>query len=170
MNLHPLVEPGWLNAILPELILSAGGMLVILWGAFRPMWKEQLAPLAIVILTIASWAERGVVGGTYFGGTYEISPITRVFDITFFVATMLVTLLARDYLIASVAADSLAVPREDGPTLAAEPPEPAPPVPVCSRPSPVTSSSNMTPNLVQPTDTLNPHRQIRPNLWMNRAA
>src|SRR5213075_2070910 len=34
----------------------------------------------------------------YFGGTYEISPITRVFDITFFVATMLVTLLARDYL------------------------------------------------------------------------
>ena len=98
MTLHPLVEPGWLNAILPEMILSAGGMLIILWGAFRPNWKEQLAPMAILILTIASWAERGVVGGTFFGGTYEISPITRVFDITFFIATMLVTLLARDYL------------------------------------------------------------------------
>jgi NADH-quinone oxidoreductase subunit N len=98
MTLHPLVEAGWLNAILPELILSAGGMLIILWGAFRPNSKEPLAPMAILILTIASWAERGVIGGTFFGGTYEISPITRVFDITFFIATMLVTLLARDYL------------------------------------------------------------------------
>jgi NADH-quinone oxidoreductase subunit N len=98
MTLHPLVEAGWVNAILPELILSAGGMLIILWSAFRPNWKEQLAPMAILILTIASWAERGVIGGTYFGGTYEISPITRLFDITFFIATMLVTLLARDYL------------------------------------------------------------------------
>src|SRR5438874_3784300 len=98
IELHPLVEQGWLNAILPEVILSVGGMLIILWDAFRPDWKEQLAPLSIIILTLASWAERGVIGGTFFGGTYEISPITRVFDITFFIATMLVTLLARDYL------------------------------------------------------------------------
>ena len=98
IDLHPLVEPGWVNAILPELILSAGGMLIILWDAFLPEWKESLAPLTVLILTVASWGERAVIGGTFFGGTYEISPITRVFDITFFIATMLVTLLARDYL------------------------------------------------------------------------
>src|SRR5438045_369763 len=98
MTLHPLVEPGWMNAILPELILSIGGMVLILWDAFFKQAKGMLAPIAIITLSAASWAERLVHGGTYFGGTYEISPITRVFDITFFVATMLVTLLARDYL------------------------------------------------------------------------
>ena len=28
MNLNPLLEPGWVNAILPELILSIGGFTV----------------------------------------------------------------------------------------------------------------------------------------------
>src|SRR5437868_11211907 len=98
MTLHPLVEPGWMNAILPELILCIGGMVLILWDAFFKNAKGTLAPLAIIALSAASWAERAVIGGTYFGGTYEISPITRVFDITFFIASMLVTLLARDYL------------------------------------------------------------------------
>ena len=98
MNLQPLVEPGWVNAILPELILCVGGMLLILWDAFAPLAKPALAPIAIVTLTVAAWAEKAVIGGTFFGGTYEISLITRVFDITFFLATMLATLFARDYL------------------------------------------------------------------------
>src|SRR5205814_6557753 len=80
------------------LILSIAGMILILVDAFAPRAKGVLAPLAIVLVTFAAWSENLVKGGTYFGGTYEISPITRVFDITFFVATMLVTLLARDYL------------------------------------------------------------------------
>jgi NADH-quinone oxidoreductase subunit N len=96
--LHPLIEPGWLNAILPEVILSCGAMLLILVTAFTPRTKSVLAPLTIVLLTGAAWAEKFVHGGTFFGGTYEISPITRVFDITFFLATMLAALFARDYL------------------------------------------------------------------------
>jgi len=98
MNLHPLIEPGWVNAILPELILSAGAMLLILVDAFAPKAKGILAPITIVLLTAGAWSERFVLGGTFFGGTYEISAITRVFDITFFLATMLATLFARDYL------------------------------------------------------------------------
>ena len=36
MTLHPLIESAWMNAVLPELILSVGGMLLILWTAFLP--------------------------------------------------------------------------------------------------------------------------------------
>ena len=98
MNLHPLIEQGWMNAILPELILSVAGMILILVDAFAPRAKAVLAPLTIILVTIAAWSENLVKGGTFFGGTYEISAITRVFDITFFLATMLATLFARDYL------------------------------------------------------------------------
>jgi NADH-quinone oxidoreductase subunit N len=98
MTLHPLIESGWMNAILPELILSVAGMILILVDAFAPRAKGVLAPLAVVLLTVAAWSENLVKGGTFFGGTYEISAITRVFDITFFLATMLATLFARDYL------------------------------------------------------------------------
>lgn len=98
MNLVPLVEPGWGQAILPEIILCLGGMIVVLWDAFAPRMKAALAPIALIVLIIAANSERLVVGGTFFGGTYEISPLTRVFDITFFLAGMLATLFARDYL------------------------------------------------------------------------
>ncbi len=98
MTLTPLVEPGWMNAILPEIILCLGGMLLVLWDAFAPKAKGALAPLALIVLIIGAWSERLVIGGTFFGGTYEISGITHIFDITFFLAAMLATLFARDYL------------------------------------------------------------------------
>lgn len=98
MNLTPLVEPGWAQAILPEIILCVGGMVVLLWDAFAPRMKALLAPVSLLILIVAANSERFIGGGTFFGGTYEISLITRVFDITFFLAAMLATLFARDYL------------------------------------------------------------------------
>src|SRR5205814_8253125 len=80
------------------LILSIAGMILILVDAFAPRAKGVLAPLAIVLVTFAAWSENLVKAGTFFGGTYEISAITRIFDITFFLATMLATLFAREYL------------------------------------------------------------------------
>ncbi|HXG57746.1 MAG TPA: proton-conducting transporter membrane subunit, partial [Thermoanaerobaculia bacterium] len=94
----PLIEPGWMNAILPELILTAGGLLLILLDVFSPRARGALAPLALVVLIVTAWAENLVAGGTFFGGTYQISAITRIFDITFLLAAMLATLLAREYL------------------------------------------------------------------------
>jgi NADH-quinone oxidoreductase subunit N len=73
-------------------------MIVLLWDAFAPRMKALLAPLSLIILIVAANSERFIGGGTFFGGTYEISPITRVFDITFFLAAMLTTLFARDFL------------------------------------------------------------------------
>lgn len=99
MNLQPLLEPGWVNAILPEIILCAGGMLLILVDAFFPRAKGTLAPLALMIFIAAAWTENLFIrGGVFFGGTYEISQITLIFDLTFLLAGMLATLFARDYL------------------------------------------------------------------------
>jgi NADH-quinone oxidoreductase subunit N len=98
MNVLAPLAAGWASAILPEIILCIGGMIVLLWDAFAPRMKTLLAPLALIILIVAANSERFIGGGTFFGGTYEISPITRVFDITFFLAAMLTTLFARDFL------------------------------------------------------------------------
>ena len=99
MTLQPLLEPGWVNAILPEIILCAGGMLLILVDAFFPRAKAALAPLALIVFIITAWTENLFIqGGTFFGGTYEISAITMIFDLTFLLAGMLALLFGRDYL------------------------------------------------------------------------
>src|SRR6184192_302301 len=82
MTLHPLIESAWMNAVLPELILTVGGMLLILWTAFLPKLRGSTAPLALIV----------------FGGTYQVSAITQLFDITFLLAAILATLFAREYL------------------------------------------------------------------------
>jgi NADH-quinone oxidoreductase subunit N len=97
MTITPL-PAGWLTAILPELILSVAGMLLILFDVFVPRARAVIAPLAVIDLLIAFWSEMIVDGGTYFAGTYQISNITRVFDIVFLLAAILAALLAADYL------------------------------------------------------------------------
>ncbi len=96
--IQPLLEPGWMNAILPELILCAGGMLLILLQAFAPRSRGVSASVALILLIVTTFSENLTRAGTFFGGTYEISEITRVFDLTFLLAAMLVTLFAREYL------------------------------------------------------------------------
>jgi len=98
MTLHPLLESGWVNSILPELILCGGGMLLILLDAFFPKLRAITAPLAFFILLGTVWSENFVMPGEFFGHTYQISMLTRLFDITFILAAMLATLLAGDYL------------------------------------------------------------------------
>jgi NADH-quinone oxidoreductase subunit N len=97
MTLTPL-DPGWLTAVLPELILSVAGMLLILFDVFVPRARGVIPALAVIDLLVAFWSEMAVDGGTYFAGTYQISNITRVFDIVFLLAAILAALLAADYL------------------------------------------------------------------------
>src|SRR5437870_2821152 len=98
MTLNPLIEAGWLSAILPEVILCVAGMLLMLFAAFAPRLKEITAPLALIGFIVAAWSENLVRAGRFFGSTYEVSGITRIFDITFLLAAMLATLFAREYL------------------------------------------------------------------------
>jgi NADH-quinone oxidoreductase subunit N len=99
LTLIPQLGEAWVRNILPEIILSVGGMLLILLAAIVPRARGILAPLTLVTFIATAWAERlFLTGGTFFGGTYEISPITMVFDLTFLLAGILATLFARDYL------------------------------------------------------------------------
>src|SRR5438132_6464011 len=92
------LDAGWITAILPELILSVAGMLLILFDVFVPRARAVIPALAVIDLLIAFWSEMAVDGGTYFAGTYQISNITRVFDIVFLLAAILAALFAADYL------------------------------------------------------------------------
>ena len=98
MTLQPLLEPGWLNALLPEMVLIGGGILLMLLEVFAPRMRGAFASLALLVLLAAGFAELSVIGGLYFGGTYELSPITRIFDFTFLLAALLATMFSRDYL------------------------------------------------------------------------
>jgi NADH-quinone oxidoreductase subunit N len=98
LNLTPLLENGWMNAILPELILSIGGMVLILFDAFAPKLRGATASLAVIVFVAAGWGERMVIGGNWFGGTYQVSGITILFDYTFLLAAILASLFARAYL------------------------------------------------------------------------
>jgi NADH-quinone oxidoreductase subunit N len=97
MTLQPLLGAGWMNAVLPELVLCVGGMLLMLVAAFAPRAKGISAPLTIILLIAAWWCEP-VRYGDYFGHTYEISGITFLFDSVFLLAALLATLFSREYL------------------------------------------------------------------------
>src|SRR5262249_24313185 len=92
MTLTP-PESGWLTPILPELILSVAGMLLILFDVFVPRTRAVIPALAVIDLLVAFWSEMAVENGTFFSGTYQISNITRVFDIVFLLAAILAALL-----------------------------------------------------------------------------
>lgn len=99
MTLHPLLESYWINAILPELILAGAGMVLILLEAFLPRMRGAFAPLAIVVFIAAGYSEFLIHEGTFFGGTYQVSGISRLFDFAFLLAALLASMFAREYLV-----------------------------------------------------------------------
>lgn len=98
MNLQPLLEPNWIQAIAPEIILTVSGLVLILLDAFVPRGRAFFAQITVLALIAAAFAELSVPRGLQFGGTYEISGITLIFDLIFILATLLATLLSREYL------------------------------------------------------------------------
>lgn len=105
MNLNPLLEPDWLKAIRPETMLVVGGLLLILLEAFfKETLRRFLAPLAAMILAATAWVVVNMypwvadAPRVFFGGTYQISVATIIFDLTFLLATLLVIMFSRDYL------------------------------------------------------------------------
>jgi len=98
MTLNPLLEANWGAAVLPEIFLVCGGIILMLLEAFTPRLRGIFAPLTIMILILTAWADLLAPGGVWFGGTYELTPITRFFDFTFLLSTLLAAMFARDYL------------------------------------------------------------------------
>jgi NADH-quinone oxidoreductase subunit N len=98
MTLTPLLEPHWMNAVLPEIILSVSGILMILFDAFAPKARGAMAPLAVLLLMVAAASESMVAGGVFFGGTWETGALTQIFDLVFLLTALLATLFSREYL------------------------------------------------------------------------
>ncbi len=98
MTLTPLLEPHWMNAVLPEIILSISGILMILFDAFAPKARGAMAPLAVLLLMVAAASESMVAGGVFFGGTWETGALTQIFDLVFLLTALLATLFSREYL------------------------------------------------------------------------
>jgi NADH-quinone oxidoreductase subunit N len=99
MTLNPVLEPNWFNAILPETILAVAGVVLILLSVFIPRARGAFAPLTMIVLAVALWAEFGATYGVFLGGQYEVSPITRIFSLAFLLATLLAVMFSRDYLV-----------------------------------------------------------------------
>jgi NADH-quinone oxidoreductase subunit N len=105
MTLNPLLEPNWLQAILPEIILVGGGLLLMLLEAFAGNSLRKLfAPLAALITIAAGYTVAGMypmlseAPRVFFGGTYQISVATFVFDLTFLLAALLAIMFSREFL------------------------------------------------------------------------
>ena len=98
MTLTPLLEAHWMNAVLPEIILSISGILMILFDAFAPKARGAMAPLAVLLLMVAAASESMVAGGVFFGGTWETGALTQIFDLVFLLTALLATLFSREYL------------------------------------------------------------------------
>ncbi len=98
MILNPQLEALWTQAILPELVLAVAGMVLILLDAFAPRLRGLMAPLALISLILGLFAEMYVAHGVFFGGTYQVTGITQIFDFTFILAAILASMHARDYL------------------------------------------------------------------------
>jgi NADH-quinone oxidoreductase subunit N len=98
MTLVPLLEPNWFSGILPETILCGAGMLLILLEAFNQRTRGAFAPLSMLALLAAGWFSMNAPAGVFFGGTYEVSPITRLFDFAFLLAGLLAVMFSREYL------------------------------------------------------------------------
>lgn len=98
MTLNPLLEPNWMAAIAPEIILSLAGLALILLDAFAPRLRSTFSSMTLVALLSTVLVEWTPVLGDFFGGTYAATPLTRIFNLAFLLAAVLVTMLSHDFL------------------------------------------------------------------------
>ena len=89
------------HALSSEILLAAGGFLLLLLQAFLPSWRRLGAPLAILTFLGALALSAGKPAGPAFFGAYNVSDLTRYFHAFFlmggaFAAALGSTLLQRD--------------------------------------------------------------------------
>ncbi len=86
-------------ALVPELALAGGGVLLLLVDAFRPTWRRWLTPLAAAAAAAALGALAGARTGTAaFGGLIETTGFTVAASAVVLVATLLAIFASDGYL------------------------------------------------------------------------
>jgi NADH-quinone oxidoreductase subunit N len=96
-----VVAPGDLSALLPELALVGGGVLLLLLDAFWPQAKRLLTPLAVAAVVGAMSAIASAAGGEpglHFGGLIETSALSLTASVVVLVAALLAIFASDGYL------------------------------------------------------------------------
>ena len=87
------------SALVPELVLCAGGIVILLLDAFLPGLRRAWTPAALATTGAAGWAAWARLPyGSSFDGLLEASPITLGFSLVVLVATALALLASDGYL------------------------------------------------------------------------
>ncbi|MGH9444098.1 MAG: NADH-quinone oxidoreductase subunit N [Thermoanaerobaculia bacterium] len=97
----PILSPGDLASVAPEIVLAAAGCLLLLLEAFVPSTRRSFAAVSILAVGAYLLLLERVPGGTSFGGTYDGSILARAFGLFLGLAAVLTLLIARPYLDAS---------------------------------------------------------------------
>lgn len=86
-------------ALLPELILSGTGVLILMLDAFAPAARRLLAPIAVLGTLLAGWQLLAQTpGGVGFGGLLESTPLTVAIGCVVLISTLLAVLASDGYL------------------------------------------------------------------------
>ncbi len=93
------IPAGDLAGLLPELVLSGAGVLVLLADAFVPALRRLANPLALVGTLVAAWAALAAApAAASFGGLLESTPITLAASLIVLVATAICLLASSGYI------------------------------------------------------------------------
>ncbi len=94
-----LIPSADLAAVVPELLLCGGGILLLLLDAFAPRLRRALTPLALASCAAAGWtAWFDVPAGTAFGGLLLADPVTAFASLIVVATTALCLLASEGYL------------------------------------------------------------------------
>ena len=91
--------------LLPEIVLCAGGVVLLLLDAIAPAARRAFTALALVTAVVAAWGVYWITPGRTitddartFNGLIETSPLTAAFSYVVLVATVLCLLASQGYL------------------------------------------------------------------------
>jgi len=93
-----------LVSLLPEILLTAGGIVILLLEAVSPRFRPSFTPLAVLTTGIAAWGAwhawtlAGADGATTWNGMLETSRMTLAFSLVSLLVTLLCLLASQGYL------------------------------------------------------------------------
>lgn len=89
-----------LSSLWPEILLSTGGILVLLVDAMLPRLRRLWVPLSAVLVVVAMvpLVQRWTVESSSFGGALEQTPLTTLLSLTILLAGLLCLLVSQSYL------------------------------------------------------------------------
>jgi len=87
-----------LASLLPEIVLTAAGALLVLLDAFLPRARAWFATISLAALAASVWLLLQAPLGVTFGGRYETSALTSIFGIFLGGTAAVAVLVAKSYL------------------------------------------------------------------------